>query len=111
METPQETGQGERETQGEVTGQGRPSSPKMVQSAEGGKAKDKGKESMWLLEAPVRKMILQMHTPACTSQWWSRQTQLGLGVEQRNGSDKKQHTTNIPCISNDHRLSHFLTYI
>ena len=27
-----------------------------------------------LLEAPVRKMILQMHTPARTSQCWSRQT-------------------------------------
>ena len=38
---PEETGQVERETQGEVTGQGRPRSPKMVQSAEGGKGKDK----------------------------------------------------------------------
>ena len=34
----------------------------------------KGKESLWLLEAPVRKMILQMHTLACTSQCWGRQT-------------------------------------
>ena len=30
---------------------------------------------MWLLEAPVRKIILQMHTAARTSQCWSRQTQ------------------------------------
>ena len=29
---------------------------------------------MWLLEAPVRKIILQMHTPARSSQCWSRQT-------------------------------------
>ena len=36
--------------------------------------------SLWLLEAPVRKIILQMHTPARTSQCWSRQTQHGLGV-------------------------------
>jgi len=35
---------------------------------------------LWLLEAPVRKIILQMHTPARTSQCWSRQTQHGLGV-------------------------------
>ena len=34
----------------------------------------------WLLEAPVRKMILQMHTPARTSQCRSRQTRHGLGV-------------------------------
>ena len=37
-------------------------------------------ESLWLLEAPVRNIILQMHTPARTSQCWSRQTQHGLGV-------------------------------
>ena len=29
---------------------------------------------LWLLEAPVRKIILQMHTPARTSQCWGRQT-------------------------------------
>ena len=32
-----------------------------------------------LLEAPVRKIILQMHTPARSSQCWSRQTPHGLG--------------------------------
>ena len=41
MESPKETGQGERETQGEVTGQGRLRLPKVVHSAEGGKGKDK----------------------------------------------------------------------
>ena len=41
MESPEEAGQGERETQGEVTGQGRPRSPRMVQSAEGGEGRDK----------------------------------------------------------------------
>ena len=35
---------------------------------------------LWLLEAPVRKIILQMHTPARSSQCWSWQTQHGLGV-------------------------------
>ena len=44
------------------------------------KERTKGKESLWLLEAPFRKIILQMHTPARTSQCWSRQTQHGLGV-------------------------------
>ena len=33
-----------------------------------------GKESLWVLEAPVRKILLQMHTPARTSQCWSLQT-------------------------------------
>ena len=44
------------------------------------KERTTGKESLWLLEAPVRKIILQMHTPARTSQCWSWQTQHGLGV-------------------------------
>ena len=38
------------------------------------KERTNGKESLWLLEAPVRKIILQMHTPARTSQCWGRQT-------------------------------------
>ena len=40
MESREEPGQGERETQGEVTGHGRLHSPKMVHSAGGGKGKD-----------------------------------------------------------------------
>ena len=31
---------------------------------------------LWLFEAPVRKIILQMHTPARTGQCWRRQTPL-----------------------------------
>ena len=30
--------------------------------------------SLWLSEAPVREIVLQMHTPARSSQCWSRQT-------------------------------------
>ena len=45
---------GERETQGEVTGQGRPRSPKMVQSAEGGKGKDKGERIIVVVRSPCR---------------------------------------------------------
>ena len=80
MESPEERGQGERERerereQGVVIGQGQRRSPKMQEAKE----RTKGQESLWLLEAPVRKMIRQMHTPAHTSQCWSRQTH-GLGV-------------------------------
>ena len=78
----EETGQGERDEPRRVTGQGRPRSPKTVQSAEGEQGKEKQERIMWLwlLEAPVRKIILQIHTPARSSQCWSRQTQHGLGV-------------------------------
>ena len=38
------------------------------------KERKNGKESLWLLEAPVTKIIVQMHTPARSSQCWSRQT-------------------------------------
>ena len=79
MESPEEPGQGGKVTQGEATGQDRLRSPQIVQSTKGGKERTKGKESSWLLEAPVRK-ILQMHTPARTSQCWSWQTRHGLGV-------------------------------
>ena len=40
----------------------------------------KGKESLWLSEAPVKKNIWQMHTPARTSPQESAQTQYGLEV-------------------------------
>ena len=43
-------------------------------SPQGGKETKNGKESLWLSEAPVRNTIPQMHTPARTSQCWSRQT-------------------------------------
>ena len=45
-EDPEETGQGERDEQGEITGQGRPRSPKMVQSAEGGVGKGQEREKI-----------------------------------------------------------------
>ena len=80
MESPEETGQVEREPQGEVTRQGRPRSPRWCRAQKEAEERTNGKESLWLLEAPVRKIILQMHTPARTSQCWSQQTQHGLGV-------------------------------
>ena len=48
MESPEETGQGVRETQGEVTGQGRLHSPKNGAERRGGaKERTKGTESLW----------------------------------------------------------------
>ena len=80
MESSEETGQGEGNTRG-----GNRAGQAML--AENGAERrrrqrkgQKGKESLWLLEAPVRKMILQIHTLVRTSQCWSRQTQHGLGV-------------------------------
>ena len=80
MESPEETGQGERETQGEVTGQGRPRSPKMVQSAEGGKGKDQGERIIVVVRSSCQendpadaytsahKSVLESANPAWT---WS----------------------------------------
>ena len=45
---------GERETQGEVTEEGRPRSPKMVQSAEGGTGKDKRERSIVVVRSPCQ---------------------------------------------------------
>ena len=73
-----ETGQGERETQGEVTGQGRPRSPKMVHSAERGKGKDKREKIIVVVRSPCQetytadahtsthKSVLQSANPAWT---------------------------------------------
>ena len=80
MEGPEETGHGERDKQGEITGQGKHTRRKQCRAQKEERERAKGKESLWLLEAPIRKIILQMHTPARTSQSWSRQTRHGLGV-------------------------------
>ena len=53
------TGQGERDEQREVTGQGRPRSPKTVQSAEGGEGKDKRERIVVGVRSPC-----QEHDPA-----------------------------------------------
>ena len=93
----EDTGQGERDEPRRVTGQGRPRSPKGCRVQKEKKERKNGKESLRLLEAPVRKIILQMHTPARTSQCWSRQTRHGLCVHlnapgQRHGQQSVSGT-------------------
>ena len=51
MESPEETGHGDGQTQGEVTGQGRPRSPKLVQRAEG---KDKRERVIVVVRSPCQ---------------------------------------------------------
>ena len=53
-EGPEETGHGERDEQGEITGQGRPRSPKTVQSAEGGEGKDKRERIIVVVRSPTQ---------------------------------------------------------
>ena len=77
MVSPEEAGEGDKKTQGEVTGQGRLRSPKLVQSAEGGKGKDKRERIIVVVRSPCRE---NYPADARTSQCWSRQTQHGLGV-------------------------------
>ena len=80
MESPEETGQGERETQEETTGQGRLRLPKMVQSTGGGKGQDKRERIIVVVRSPCQenypadahtsahKSVLELANPAWT---WS----------------------------------------
>ena len=53
-EGPEVTGHGKRDEQGEITGQGRPRSPKTVPSAEGGEGKDKRKRINVVVRSPCQ---------------------------------------------------------
>ena len=79
-EGPEETGHGERDEQEEITRQGRPRSPKTVQSTEGEKERTKGKESLWLLEAPVRKNYPADAHPSAHESVLESANPHGLGV-------------------------------
>ena len=64
MESSEKTGQGERETQGEVTVRGKPHSQKMVQSAEGGKGKDRRERIIVAVGSPCQENPADAHTGA-----------------------------------------------
>ena len=53
-EGPEDTRQGERDEKGEITGQGRPRSPKMMQSTEGGEGKDKRERIIVVVRSPCQ---------------------------------------------------------
>ena len=77
-ESPEEAEQRVRETQWEVAGQGRPRAPKMVQSVEGGKGRDKKERIIVVVRSPcqekypadahtsVHKSVLEPANPAWT---------------------------------------------
>ena len=93
MESPEEPGQGERETQGEVTGQGRPRSPTMVQSAKGGKGKDQRARIIVVVRSPC-----QEHDPADahTSAHKSVSGTADPGVVKRDESSRGSTDTTNP---------------
>ena len=74
----EETGQGERDEQREVTGQGSPRSPKTVQSAEGGEGKEKRERTIVVVKSSCQenypadanpsthRSVLQSANPAWT---------------------------------------------
>ena len=80
----EETGLRERDEPRRVPGQGKDRADrtrrKQCRAQKENNERKNGKESLWLLEAPVRKIIVQMHTRVRSSQCWSWQTQHGLGV-------------------------------
>ena len=53
-DSPEEAGHGERDKQGEITGQGSPRSQKTVQSAEGGEGKDKRERIIVVVRSPCQ---------------------------------------------------------
>ena len=86
-EGPEETGQGERDDQGEITGQGRPRSPKLMQSAEQGEGEDKRERLIVVGRSPCQenypadahpsahKSVLESANPA-----WTRSVHLVNGT-------------------------------
>ena len=88
-ESPEETGHGERGEPRRVTGQGRPRSPKTVQSAEGGEGKDKRERILVVVRslcqencpadahASAHKSVLESANPA-----WTRSVHLDAPGQQ-----------------------------
>ena len=88
-EGPEETGHVERDDQGEITGQGRPRSPKTVQIAEGGEGKGKRERIIVVVRSPCQenypanvhpsahKSVLESANPA-----WTRSVHLDAPGQQ-----------------------------
>ena len=106
-ESPEEAGQGERETQGEVTGQGRPRSQKMVQSVEGGKRRDERERIIVVVRSPCQenypadahtsahKSVLESAKPA-----WIRSVHLDA-LCQQHGQHPDSGTANPGAVKQD----------
>ena len=102
----EETGQGERDEPRRVTGQGRPRSPKTVQSAEGGEGKDKG-ERIIVVVSPCQendpadahpsalKSVLESANPA-----WTRSVHLDA-PGQRHGQQPVSGTADPGVAKQD----------
>ena len=106
-EGPEETGRGERDEQGEVTGQGRPRLPKMVRSAEGGKGKDNRERIIVVVRSPCQenypadahpsahKSVLESANPA-----WTRSVHLDA-PGQRHGRQAVSGTADPGVVQQD----------
>ena len=101
----EETGQGERDEQREVTGQGRPHSPKTVQSAEGGEGKEKQERIIVVVGSPCQenypadahpsahKSVLESANPA-----WTRSVHLDAPC-QRHGQQPVSGTAKMVRVT------------
>ena len=106
-ESPEETGQVERETQGEVTGQGRLCSPKMVQSAEGGKGRDERERIIVVVRSPCQENHpADAHTgahksvPELANLAWARGVHLDA-PGQRHGQQPVSRTAGPGVVNQD----------
>ena len=103
----EETGHGERDDQREITGQGRPRSPKTVQSAEAGEGKDKRARIIMVVRSPCQenypanahpsahKSVLGSANPA-----WTRSVHLDA-PGQRHGQQPVSGTADPRVVKQD----------
>ena len=96
MGSPEEAGQGDGETQGEVTGQGRPGSPKLVQSAERGNRKGKRERIIVVVRSPQRAQV----SAGSANPAWTRSVHLDA-PGQRHGQQPVAGTADPGVVKQD----------
>ena len=107
MAGPEEIGHGERDEQGEITGQGRPRWPKTVWSAKGGEGKDKRERIIVVVKSPCQenypadahpsahKSVLESANPA-----WTRSVHLDA-PGQPHGQQLVSRTADAGVVKQD----------
>ena len=105
MESPEEPGQGEKVTQGEAMGQDRPRSPRMVQSAKGGKRKGERERIIVVVRSPCQENPADAHTSAHKSMLvsanpWTRSVHLDA-PGQRHGQQPVSESADPGVVNQD----------
>ena len=96
----EETGQGERDESRRVTGQGRPRSPKTVQSAEGGEGKEKRDRIIVVVRSPCQENYPADAHPSALKSAWTRSVHLDA-PGQRHGRQPVSGTADPGVVKQD----------